>query len=155
MEDEWLWYLSGAVDSIANIGINIKKDDRLDIGFAFEPEIRISRPTEDNPLLGALDEYAEQTAVKYYIAETGSVNFVIGNRESIKNFLEPLIGGFVQQRERAEIFLDDILPKFEDGMLTTEDEIIEVMKIVHELRSYPIQKGNSKYTLAYFQDEFS
>lgn len=160
MEETWLWYLSGAIDTKARISVHVQKKERQKLGYYFTPRLvfRVSHPENQETLLGMLDEYSQEHNVKYRLQDvptSDTEKFIIENSESVKRFLEPIMGGFVQQRERAEIMVDEIVPMFEDGPLETQDEAIEVMKMADRLRELPIEgKQSSKYTTEYFANEW-
>jgi hypothetical protein len=160
MEEEWLWYLSGAVDTKARISFLVQKNNQRKLGYYFTPQVvfRISQPNEQDSLLAVLDEYCQDHKVKYRIQDVPSSDtekFVIENSKNIKRFLEPIMGGFIQQKERAEIMVDELIPLFEDGPPENKEEVVKMMKIADRLRDKPIkEKQSSKYTSGYFIDEW-
>jgi hypothetical protein len=80
---------------------------------------------------------------------------VIEGADNILRFIEPILEGFIQQRDRADFFLDEVLPKLERGVQDSKLEFIEAMKVVDELAQYPIQPhSSSKYDADYFRDEW-
>ena len=103
-----------------------------------------------------VDEYLTDTTVTYRVKELESSNRLeIHNSKDIQQFLEPIVDGFVQQRERAEYYLDEVLPVLEDGGLDSKQEVIEAMEIVDGLEEHPIQpRKSSKYDADYFRDEW-
>jgi len=76
--------------------------------------------------------------------------------EDIRKFLDPIVDGFIQQqRDRAEYFLDQVLPLFENGSPKSEEKFIEAMEVVDGLAEYPIQpRQSSKYDADYFREEW-
>jgi len=78
MDEEWSWYLSGAIDSVASITVKVGKDSRLSIGYYMKPVDQV---------LGMVDEYAEEV--------NNSIRINITKVEDIRNSLEPLLDGMV------------------------------------------------------------
>lgn len=156
MEEEWLWYLTGAIDSTGSINVKIQQDTRLSLGYSITPFIHFTRPESTEPVLGMIDEYCEEmnSKVNYRDINT-SIRAEITGVENIRNFLEPIAGGMIQQQERIEYFLDEVLPHFNDGPPQSKKEFIEVMKVVDELKKYPIVSGSSKYSTEYFREEWA
>lgn len=156
MEDEWLWYLSGVVDSNSLINVKIQKDSRLNLGHSITPFVQITRPNSAKTVFGMIDEYSLEVNSHVIIREKkNSIQGEITGVENIRNFINPLMGGMIQQRERAEYFLDKLLPHFEDGPPQSEEEFIEVVEDVEQLHEYPIVSGSSKYDADYFREVWS
>lgn len=156
MEEHWLWYLSGVVDSIASIGSHIQKDERYDINYQIFSQIMISRSKSEEAIFGMLDEYCEEYGVRYRIDETQTqTRLVIQNPESAANFLEPVIGGLIQQQEAAEIFLDEFLPLLEKYENPSKQEFIELVSKREELREATSGTQSSKYDPEYFRELWS
>jgi len=59
MEEHWMWYLTGMVDSVGVFSGKIKKDDEFSIGYRFTPTLSISRNEKKEVVLGMVDEYCE------------------------------------------------------------------------------------------------
>ena len=151
MEEKWLWYLAGSFDSNATLKVKIQSDDRYDTEYRAEPMIRYSRPDSVKQVHGMVDEYAEDVGAKVRFEElSNSTRAVITNVESIRKFLEPLMPRLVQQYERAEVFLDEVLPLFEDGLPSTKEHFMEVVHAREKMNEYPIQGRDSKYDVEYF-----
>ena len=156
MEDNWLWYLCGAFDTAGSISMKISKNDRLRIGYEIKPILKYSRPNEDNPSLGMVAEYAEENNIQFRFIQTQSTSsFTIDRPEDIRRFLTPIMDGLVQQQERAAIMLDEILPKYDDGVPSDRETALEIMEAVESLREKPIQgRKSSKYDLEFFKNEW-
>ncbi|ACM57227.1 hypothetical protein [Halorubrum lacusprofundi] len=156
MEEHWLWYLTGAVDTSATMTINVQKDNRNNVGYILLPKFYFSRPTDVKSVFGMIDEYLENTTITYQIKEFEKSNRLeIQNGEDIRKFLDPIVDGFIQQRDRAEYFLDQVLPLFENGSPKSEEKFIEAMEVVDGLAEYPIQpRQSSKYDADYFREEW-
>lgn len=124
MEEHWMWYLTGMVDSVGVFSGKIKKDDEFSIGYRFTPTLSISRNEKKEVVLGMVDEYCEDHGVIYRTENrtNGSSQIIIYQPESIKRFIEPIFSGLIQQQDEAEIMLDEILPMVEDGKHTTNGE---------------------------------
>ena len=154
MDEQALWYLSGAVDSLMNLRVQIIKKNDTSLGYRADVKLIIVRPSESNPIFQLLAEYCDERDVYYQVQENNtSFQFMILNPVDIETFLKPLIGGFLQQRERAEFFIDDVIPLFQPSPPATKEEIIEVAEISEKLNEYPITRS-SKYDADYFRDEW-
>jgi len=137
-----------------NLSLSIQKRDAMKIGYIVRPQIRYSRPPEANVIFGMLDEYSEYAGFHYYLNEADtSTRFMIDQAESVEKFLEPIMGGFIQQRERAEFFLEEIVPLFDDGHPKTKEQFMEVVEKREQLNEYPISRS-SKYDVEYFENEW-
>jgi hypothetical protein len=155
VEENWLWYLAGTADTAMNLSVNVNKDNRLKINYAITPVLTLSRPKEALEIFNLLEDYAKEQDVKYRFETSSSTDvFRVDNPESIRNFLEPIAPGFIQQQEKVEMMLEDFLPLFEDGRPTDEDEFLEAMEIADEMRRLPIEGRSGKYTAGYFYDEW-
>lgn len=153
MEDKTLWYLSGAVDSLANLKVAVQKHDKYEFGYRMTPEVSISRPYSRDAIFGLLDEYCTEVSAVYYMDEgtKSSHKMVIENPDGVERFLKPIVGGFIQQYEDAELLLDEILPLLKDGQPQTKEEFIEVVEIGEKIRENP---DRLKYTAEYFREEW-
>lgn len=153
MEERWLWYLAGVIDSTATITVKIQKDNRLNMGYSANPSIRLSRPDQVDVFFGLFDEYAEEFNIHYQLYDQDQTKILeVFNSDSARKMLEPLLGGMIQQGARAEFLLDEVLPLFEDGQPQTKEEFVEVVKAAEELREKPIESGQgTKYDLAHFR----
>lgn len=156
MEEHWLWYLTGTIDTSATMTVNIQKDSRYDTGYALYPKFFFSRPKEIKSIFGMVDEYLEDTTITYRVKELEKTNRLeIQNAQDIQIFLEPIVDGFIQQQDRAEYFLDEVIPLFEDGSPQSQEKFIEAMEVVDGLAEYPIHpRGGSKYSADYFREEW-
>jgi hypothetical protein len=154
MDEQALWYLSGVVDSLMNLRVKIIKKGDTSFGYRADVELSLSRPSKNNPLFSLLNDYCETNEVRYRIDEgVGTYMFKITNCYDIESFLNPITGGFLQQRERAEFFIDNVIPLFKSSPPTTKNEIIEVAEISEQLNEYPSQ-SKTKYDADYFRDEW-
>ncbi|WP_143414713.1 hypothetical protein [Halorubrum sp. SD683] len=156
MEEHWLWYLAGTVDTSATLTVKVQKDDRIDLGYKLFPRFYFARPKSVESIFGMVDEYLEDTTASYRIKELDRSNRLeIQNPEDIRTFIEPLLDGFIQQRDRAEYYLDEVLPLLENGSPKSEKKFIEAMEIIDGLSQYPIQpRTTSKYDADYFRGEW-
>lgn len=157
MEENWLWYLSGAIDTSSTMTVHVQKEDRVDIGYALSPKFYFSRQKGVESIFGMVDEYLEDTTITYHIKELERSNRLeIQNSDDIQHFLEPIVDGFIQQRERADYYLDKVLPLLAGGSPKSKEKFIEAMEVVDELAEYPIQpRRNSKYDADYFREEWT
>ena len=151
MEEKWIWYLAGSFDTQGTIKVKIQSDERYATDYRIQPEIRYSRPKSVEHVHGLVDEYAEEVGAQIRFEEVGnSIRVVVDNPQQIQNFLGPLMPGLIQQYERAEVLLDEVLPLFDDGLPDTRKRFMEVVHAREKLNEYPIQKGESKYDVEYF-----
>lgn len=156
MEDDWLWYLAGSLDSTLTITARYQKDSRFGIGYSISPVLRFSRPPEVDSVFNLVGEYAEENDVEYRVeALEGIDRVVVREPESVRRFLEPVAGVFIQQDERTEVMLNKFLPLFEDGRPTGERKFIEAVKVADKMRELPIQSHKKgKYDVDYFREEW-
>jgi hypothetical protein len=155
MEDNWLWYLSGSMDTAISMTVNIRKNAKRSLDYVMMPRIMYSRPKAVDSVFGMIDEYATDVGANYRFEEMQTSNrIIIENAGHCRRFLEPIVGGFVQQKERAEFFLEEVLPNFEDGHPETEEEFMEVVELMEELEDMPIGGRKRKYDVNYFREEW-
>jgi hypothetical protein len=155
MEDNWLWYLSGVVDSVGTFTARIQKDERRSLGFRFTPVVEISRPTDAEAVFGLLDEFCEENQIQYYISKTTSASHrkvTIERPEHIERFLSLLMGGFIQQNDTAEMVVDDLIPAVKEFDGESKEEFIELMEIRDSIREKTAGTKSSKYDADYFRD---
>jgi len=155
MEKQWFWYLAGAFDTNSTLSVNIRKNS-MKLGYSIEPSVAFSRPKGADTVFGLIDEYAEEVSVRTTLTEVQeTLRLELTGVEDTKRLLEPLVGGMVQQRERAEFMLDTLLPLFNETPIHDKEKFIEVMEAVDEMRELPIQQRSSKYDVDYFRDEWN
>jgi hypothetical protein len=156
MEEKWLWYISGAFDTNGSIGVSVKKSKNCAVNYQIKCRLVFSRPKKLPGVFDLLFEYANEVGAKYRIEDANtSERFVINKPDSVQLFLEPIMGGFIQQSERAEIMVDEIVPVLESGTPTTQQEFIELMDVVDKLNEKPIiGRRSSKYDADYFREEW-
>jgi hypothetical protein len=156
MEDNWLWYIAGAFDSIGTLTVSIGKNDEMAIGYQIQPMIMISRPEEKEVIFGMLDEYTTENGVKYHIEEQkSSYQMKIKDTESIKRFLEPIAPGLVQQEKEVEIMLEEIIPMIKEEKHHTKKGLVELMESVDELRESLHGRRETKYTSTHFKKKWA
>lgn len=157
MEDNWLWYLVGVYDTAASFTVSITKQDDMAIGYDLHPEIHLSRPENKKIVFGMANEYCEENGVGYRMDQRPNSieKLVIQGEYNIKDFLTPIIDGFVQQREQAEIMLDEIVPIFIEEKNFTKEGVIELMDSVDVLREKQPSRREVKYTKQYFKKEWN
>jgi len=111
--------------------INVQKDNRNNVGYILLPKFYFSRPTDVKSVFGMIDEYLENTTITYQIKEFEKSNRLeIQNGEDIRKFLDPIVDGFIQQRDRAEYFLDQVLPLFENGSPKSEKNSLRQWRLL-------------------------
>lgn len=158
MEESWLWYLAGAFDTVGRIKVKIRKGDAYQFGYYAMPEVSLSRPEDATILFEMMNEYCWEHNVDMSIENQGngsSKRAIIDDPESIKQFFEPILPALVQQKERAEIMVEDVLPHFENGSPTTQGDFARMVLSVEKLQSEPIQsKRETKYNIDYFEEQW-
>ena len=154
MNDTQTAHLAGVFDAAGAVTAHITKRDRYSIGYEFRPLVRVQRPHRHVPLIGKLDEYAEQQSVGGLVEETSSgYEFEVYGPEDISNFLEPLVPYLVTNYEPAQIMLQEIVPAVEDDKHLTKQGFYELVGVVEELRE-STARSDSRYTQEYFADEW-
>jgi len=156
MENNWLWYIAGAFDSVGTLSAKIQEDDRRSVGHQFQPKLTLSRPKSREVVFGMLDEYATESGAKYHIEEMeNSLRLVINDAQSIERFLTPITPGIVQQEREVEIMLEEIIPALKEDKHTTKEGFVEIMESVDELRESVQTKGSPKYTSTHFKKKWA
>lgn len=153
MEDHWLWYLAGSFDTQGTIKVKISTREDAPLGYEMFPELYYSRPEGGEVVLQMFCNYAESVGAEVRLHDAHSDSRLsVRSPSNIRRFLEPLLEGFVQQRDRAEFILNQVLPRFTDGQPTTKREFVEVVETIDAMNGHPIQRRTTKYDAAYFRD---
>jgi hypothetical protein len=164
VEDTDLAHLAGYYDAVGNITVHISQTDDYNIGYQFQPVLRLNSPVnDDNPIIGKLMEYCEQNGVKYSLSEKAQSNdpekktyeWFCKNPASIKRFLEPLMRYLVTQFEISVVMVEEIIPRIEDGRHLEKDGFFELMEFADLIRESNRQHARMKYTREYFAEEWS
>lgn len=155
MDDHDVAHLAGVLDGAGRISVSISKEDSYAVGYRFRPYIRVHRPPDDDALLGKLDAYADEYAVRYTINNQGDgMIFEIHDSENIERFLEPVLPWLVTTYEPSIIMLDKILPALRDGKDKTKQGLYELAGYADELREVHHRGQKTKHTQAHFADEW-
>lgn len=153
MDDDLLWYLSGAVDSLANLKLSIKKRESKSLGYQAQSVIEISRPNSRYALLGMLEDYCNERGIRYYISDYQETTkrFELTRPDSIERFLKPIAGGFIQQPDNVEVMLSEVIPIFKESTEFSKQEFIELARLSEKLQR---SGRKSKYDTDYFESEW-
>jgi len=163
VEEEQIAHLAGVFDAVGGITVNVIHDTDYRLDYTIQPMLRLLRPDENDPLLGKLMAYCDENAIKYSISEKShgeerestSVEWLVKNPESIRQFLEPMLPYLVTQYEKAVVMLEQIVPRIEDGLHREKSGFLEIMEFADMIRQSNRRGTELKYTREYFEDEWS
>lgn len=160
MDDTLVAHVAGVFDAIGAITVHVSKDGNYSVGYRVRPMLRLHRSADDEALLGMLDSYCEAYGVQYSLnrkARDNSETFQLTVKDpaSIRQFIEPMMPYLVSNYEDALVMLDEVLPRIEADDHRTEDGILGLMPYVDTLHESARYGSDSKYTEAYFREEFS
>jgi len=149
--------VTGTLDAEGWIGVKISPDSGYRVDYRLQPRVQISQSSQDR-LMDALCAYCDArgvnchvTSLKYDDDRTDQYVWGVQGISTTRGLLTPLRDQFIVKREQVDLFLDEIIPRLEDGVHHTKEGFLEVMYYIDRFNLY---KGGSrgKYTLNYFED---
>ena len=156
MKETEVSYIAGVVDSVGRFRANVSADQARSVGFKFQPSFEMNRSGTDEVVLGMIDEYCEQQGVRLRINEKGDTTAVkITDPDGLRRFFGPLEPLMIQKHEQLIIFMDELLPAYEDGKHETKEGFIELLEIADEIYELDSRVTNRKYTSGYFKQKWS
>lgn len=143
-------YVAGVIDGSSSIGVSIAKDNTFRLGHRIVPIIQIKRKNPDLPYL--IDDWARQLGVSGNIQDKeSSTQFKISTRDGAKRFLEELVPYLLVHDNAAEIILNEIIPRLENGDHRTKEGFLEIIEYVEMAREHGAS-GSEKYDREYFEE---
>lgn len=160
MDEPVVAHLAGFFDGVGSITVMVSKNSDYATGYRVRPLLRIHRSADDEALLGMIDAYCDEHAVRYSLTErhnveSDSLRWVVEDTESIRRFLSPLTPYLISKREAAALMLEEVIPRIEDGKGRTEDGILELMPYIDRLRDQARYGTEAKYDEQYFKEQFA
>lgn len=161
MEETQTAHLAGVFDSIGGISIKISKNDGYNLGYTYQPILRLGRPKDDgDPLMGKLMQYCEDNHVRYSISEKEKAGnnrhlWTCKRKDAIENFLEPMLPYLVTHYESAVLMLEQVLPRIRDDRHLDKEGFYELVELADKIRENNRKGADPKYTAEYFRDEWS
>jgi len=149
--------LTGLLDAEGWIGVTVRPEDGYKVNHRPQPQVEISQSSQDR-LMDALCAYSDARDINCFVTtleydDDRADQYVWGVQgiSTTRDLLTPLRDQFIVKREQVDLFLDEIIPRLEDGVHHDKEGFLEVMYYIDRFNAY---KGGSrgKYTLDYFED---
>jgi hypothetical protein len=162
-------YTAGFFDGEGCVSLNASAQNDCYVDHALEPCLRVAlvkhqtvvHGTEKPLLQHLIGRYSEVAGFSYsrweYEARhddhRGTEKVHITSAGDIEGFLRPLIPLLYEKRRQALIMVDEILPRYRDGVHHTKRGFVEMMEWKERLdEGKPMDKDDRKYTVEYFED---
>jgi len=154
--------MAGLFDAEGSISLSASVCQEQRLNHNLYPELRMKQVQDKTMLEDIFDSYNDYIEFDYSLIKRTcendpnrqpTVSAAIYQRESIKNFLTPLLPKLKEKQEQAIIILREIIPRLENNVHLTKKGFIEMMKWKELLdREKPMGNEDRKYTVEYFQD---
>jgi hypothetical protein len=132
------------------------------LNYNLRPSLNMAQVQDKTMLEDIFNSYNDHIDFDYRLRRSNNENdptrqptvkVNIYTKNSIKNFLAPLLPMLKEKQEQAIIMLREIIPRLERGVHLNKEGFIEMMKWKELLdRDKPMGNEDRKYTVEYFQD---
>jgi len=153
--------MAGLFDAEGSITLGTSRAT-TSLNYNFLPSINMKQVQDKTMLEDIFDSYNDYIDFDYSLTKESNENdptrqptvkASIYTKNSIKNFLAPLLPKLKEKQEQAIIMLREIIPRLERGVHLNKEGFIEMMKWKELLdREKPMSNEDRKYTVEYFQD---
>jgi len=152
--------MAGLFDAEGSITGSVTKSGSCKINYEFAPRLKLTQVREKTLLRHIFDQYAEVIGFSYSIhqrpgrdKEQPTEEVDICSADDIEAFLRPLVPLLYEKRRQALIMVDEILPRYRDGVHHTKRGFVEMMEWKEKLdEAKPMDREDRKYTVEYFED---
>ncbi|UXF50577.1 hypothetical protein 7778G3H09_2 [Haloquadratum phage sp.] len=154
--------VAGLFDAEGSISLSPMNRGHYRLNHRLKPQIRVSQVQDKTMLEDIFDSYNDYIDFDYGLSKRNNENdphrqptveVNICTKNSIRNFLAPLLPMLKEKQEQAIIMLREIIPRLERGVHLNKEGFIELMKWKELLdREKPMGNEDRKYTVEYFQD---
>lgn len=153
--EQWTYpYMAGALDFGSHMKVSMKSRDDMKHGVEIEPQIIFHNT--DPGVIGFMDDFCMEHGLSPRMRIKEKTNRLeIGRRDDIRDLLYLLRPFVLARAPVVEIFLEDLLPGLDRGLISTEDGLIELAGYIDEIREHTPQRSDVKYTQDYFKEKFS
>jgi len=155
MKEDDVAYLSGVVDSIGRLRVEIEEDDEYKTGYTMKPVFKINRTEPETVVFGMFEDYCMDRDVRWKINEQGSsLTFEVSEPESLDAFFGPLAPYIVQKNELLSIFMGEIVPAVAEGEHHTKQGFYEIVKKMNEMYRNDPSITTWKYETSFFSNKW-
>jgi len=152
--------MAGLFDAEGSITGCVQNSGGCSVNHIFNPGVELKQVREKTLLRHIFDQYAEIAEFSYRIYERSqrdgeqpTEHAAVRSADDIEAFLRPLIPLLYEKRRQALIMVDEILPRYRDGVHLTKRGFLEMMEWKEKLdEAKPMDKADRKYTVEYFED---
>ena len=152
--------MAGFIDGEGSIKADVTYNNDHRLGYRVQPRVYAGQNKTGTVLEEIFESYCSLFDVEYTVNtqpaynenEQATVYAKVRSKE-IRNFLTPILPLLREKRRQALIMLQEILPRFLDGVHHTKEGFIELIRWKRELdREKPMSDEDRKYTVEYFED---
>jgi len=151
--------MAGLFDAEGYIYVGVNESESHSNSHQMFPALAMKQVQEKTLLQHIFDRYSEVAGISYTLHEETRVGrqpvdiATICRSDDLEGFLRPLIPLLYEKRRQALIMVDEILPRYRDGLHHTKRGFIEMMEWKEKLDdAKPMDKEDRKYTVEYFED---
>lgn len=151
-------YVAGLFDAEGCVKPSVSKKTNSAVNHYVESVSRITNSNDE--LVNKLEQFADELDLNYTVyhnqnaddeSRDSTFQFDVRGRESVERFLSALLPHLTVKRAQAEIMLNEILPRLENGLHSDKRGFLEVMYHIDRLNS--LKGGNrGKYDVTYFEE---
>lgn len=148
-------YIAGCLDTSGTLGGRVQKADDYTLGYTIEPEIAFSRKSPVS--IQRVDDFCTKNGVFCSVRHSdGRYTLTVQKPRDVHRFLELLSPYLLDRIEEAELVMDELVPAIQEGRHTgSEQEFLEVVGILEELRDLNPRGTRSKYDQEYFREKWN
>lgn len=146
-------YVAGVIDGGSAITVVVGKDSKARLGYHITPTISLRRR---NPaILQVIDEWATEHGIRGSIIEKNdSIEWKLQSRDDVREFLELLEPYLIVHDNTAQLILNEVLPRLDEGTHRTKDGFLETIEYADMVRE-ATSGSTPKYNTEYFEELWS
>lgn len=154
---DWLApYIAGVVDNHFNLVVTLSEDNNRTIGVRVQPTLRYN--FEREATREVLEQYCHRLDITPRVTRKDTTyeqyEFVIGRRDDIQQFLEPLHPYLVVRADAITILTDDIIPALNEGAHSDKDSFLQLAQTIDTFRQKAGRANRAEYDYEYFKDKW-
>lgn len=152
-EEILLGYMAGALDGGGTLSVSIAKSSNTSVGYRLMLVCRIERAEKALPK--AFADFCDMMGVDGTLKEKSNGNwaFTVSSLDDVQEFVALLEPYLIVKKERAQVLLDEVIPRMRNRDHHSTDGILELMPYVDTVNGVD-GASNRKYTTEFFEKEF-
>ena len=157
-QSDWLLpYVAGVVDNHFNLVVTLSEASSRAVGVRVQPTVRYK--FEQDATQRVLNQYCHKIGVDPRMNKKdttyGQYEFVIGRRDDIKTFLQPLQPYLVVRDAAVELLIDNIIPALNSGAHGEKESFLQLVQTIDTFRNKAGRANRSKYDYDYFKQKWN